>query len=79
MRKQKSRIFPSEWDHNTTFTALVTPQVTNPSLYTKQLANGPMNPFKPKIDLIDWTLSNARQFYSPKGDPLGVKQLKKLP
>ena len=27
----------------------------------------------PKSDLIDFTLSNARRFYSSKGDPLGVK------
>ena len=35
-----------------------------------------LNPFTPKSDLIDFTLSNARQFYSSKGDPLGVKGLK---
>ena len=29
----------------------------------------------PKSDLIDFTLSNARQFYLSKGDPLGVKGL----
>ena len=29
-----------------------------------------------KSDLIDFTLSNARWFYSKKGDPLGVKGLK---
>ena len=34
------------------------------------------NPFTPKSDLIDLTLSNARRFYSSKGDPLGVKGLK---
>ena len=34
------------------------------------------NPFTPKSDFIDLTLSNARQFYSSKGDPLGVKGLK---
>ena len=33
------------------------------------------NPFKPKSDLIDFTLSNTRRFYSSKGDPLGVKGL----
>ena len=33
------------------------------------------NPFTPKSDLIDFTLSNARRFYSWKGDPLGVKGL----
>ena len=37
-----------------------------------------VNPFTPKSDLIDFTLSNARQFYSSKGDPLGVKRLKRL-
>ena len=31
------------------------------------------NTFTPKSDLID--LSNARRFYSSKGDPLGVKGL----
>ena len=34
------------------------------------------NPFAPKSDLIDLTLSNARRFYSSKGDPLEVKGLK---
>ena len=34
------------------------------------------NPFTPKSDFIDFTLSKARQFYSSKGDPLGVKGLK---
>ena len=34
-----------------------------------------VNPFTPKSDLIDFTLSNARRFCSSKGDPLGVKGL----
>ena len=34
------------------------------------------NPFTHKSDLIDFTLSNARRFYSSKGDPLGVKGLR---
>ena len=29
------------------------------------------NPFTPKSDLIDLTLSDVRRFYSSKGDPLG--------
>ena len=33
------------------------------------------NPFTPKSDFIDFTLSNARRFYSSKGDSLGVKGL----
>ena len=34
------------------------------------------NPFTPKSEFIDiFTLSNARRFYSSKGDPLGVKGL----
>ena len=33
------------------------------------------NPFTPESDLIDFTLSNARRFYSLKGDPLGLKGL----
>ena len=33
-------------------------------------------PFTPKSDLLDVTLSNAKRFYSSKGDPLGVKGLK---
>ena len=33
------------------------------------------NPFTPKSDLIDFTLSKARRFYSSMGDPLGVKGL----
>ena len=36
------------------------------------------NPFTPKSDLIDFTLSYARRFYLSKGDPLGVKGLKKI-
>ena len=32
--------------------------------------------FTPNSDLIDFTLSNARQFYLSRGDPLGVKGLK---
>ena len=32
--------------------------------------------FTTNSDLIDFTLSNARQFYSSRGDPLGVKGLK---
>ena len=35
-----------------------------------------INPLHPKSDL-DFTLSNARQFYLSKGDPLGLKGLKK--
>ena len=35
-----------------------------------------INLFTPKSDLIDVTLSNARQFCSAKEDPLGVKGLK---
>ena len=34
------------------------------------------NPFTPKSDLTDFTLSNARRFYSSKGDTSGVKGLK---
>ena len=37
-----------------------------------------LNPFTPKSDFIDFTLSNARQFYLSKGDPLGVKGLTSL-
>ena len=44
------------------------------SWWLKALAN----PFTPKSDLIDFTLSNARQFYSSKGDLLGVKLLRCL-
>ena len=42
----------------------------------KAVDNSNLNPFTPKSDLIDFTLSNARRFYSSKGDPLGVKGLK---
>ena len=35
-----------------------------------------LNPFTPKSDFIDFTLSNARRFYSSEGDALGVKGLK---
>ena len=34
-----------------------------------------LNPFTPKSDLIGFTLSNAKRFYSSKGDPLRVKGL----
>ena len=37
---------------------------------------GVLKPFTRKSDLIDFILSNARQFYSSKEDPLGVKGLK---
>ena len=37
-----------------------------------------LNPFTPKSDFIDFTLSNARRFYSSKGDPLAVKGLKTM-
>ena len=33
------------------------------------------NPFTPKSDFIDFTLSKARRLYPSKGDPLGVKGL----
>ena len=36
------------------------------------------SPFTPKSDFIDFTLSNTRQFYLSKGDPLEVKGLKEL-
>ena len=38
----------------------------------------PFNPFTPKSDFIDFTLSNARRFYSSKGGPLGEKGLKTI-
>ena len=41
----------------------------------KFLAGIQLNPFTPKSDLIDLTLSKARRFYLSKGDPLGVKGL----
>ena len=34
-----------------------------------------INPFSAKDVLIDFTLSNARQFYSSKGNPLALKGL----
>ena len=40
---------------------------------TISLKNYLLNPFTPKSDFIDFTLSNARRFYSSEGDPLGVK------
>ena len=36
---------------------------------------GYINPFSAEDVLIDFTLSNARRFYSPKGSPLAVKGL----
>ena len=33
------------------------------------------NPFTPKSDFIDFTLYNAKRFYSSQGDPSGVKGL----
>ena len=47
-------------------------------MYCFLLSSMPMCFFTPKSDLIDFTLSHARRFYSSKGDPLGVKGLKKL-
>ena len=40
-----------------------------------------INPFSAKDVLIDFTLSNARRFYSSKGNPLALKGLigKKFP
>ena len=32
----------------------------------------------PRVTLIDFTLSNARRFYSSMGNPTGVKGLSKL-
>ena len=40
------------------------------------MGNSYLNPFTPKSDFIDFSLSNARRFYSSKGDPLGAKRLK---
>ena len=34
-----------------------------------------INPFSAKDVLIDFTLSNARRFYSSKGNPLALKGL----
>ena len=42
----------------------------------ESLKGGIFNPFPPKSDFIDFTLSNARRLYSSKGDPLGIKELK---
>ena len=36
-----------------------------------------VNPFTAMGDLIDFTLSNARRFYSSKGENLAVKGLNK--
>ena len=35
-----------------------------------------INPFSAKDVLIDFTLSNARRFYSSKGNPLALKGLR---
>ena len=45
-------------------------------MFGRDVCNLYIDPFTPKSDLIDFTLSNARRFYSSKGDPLGVKGLK---
>ena len=37
-----------------------------------------INPLLPRND-IAFALSNARRFYSSKGDPLGVKGLREIP
>ena len=39
-------------------------------------ATDALNPFSAKDVLIDFTLSNARRFYSSQGAPLAVKRLK---
>ena len=38
----------------------------------------PLTLFTPKSGLIDFTLSSTRQFYSSKGEPLGMKGLTAL-
>ena len=45
------------------------------NLWRVLLLGNHLNPFTPKSDFIDFTLSNARRFYSSKGSPLGVKGL----
>ena len=55
-----------------------------PALSSQLLVEGGtmrVNPLHPmaKSALIDFTLSNARRFYSPQGDPLGLKGLKNYP
>ena len=39
----------------------------NKQLMLTEVVHEVFNPFTPKSDLIDFTLSNARQFYSSKG------------
>ena len=51
-------------------------KIQRPSVFVTFRNTFPFNPFTPKSDLIDFTLSNARRFYSSKGDPSGVKGLK---
>ena len=48
-------------------------------LQLKVVAAPPFNPFTPKSDLIDVSLSNARRFHLSKGDPLGMKGLENYP
>ena len=45
--------------------------------FSNYLTDDNVNPFTPKSDLIDFTLSNTRRFSTSQGDPLGVKGLKK--
>ena len=47
--------------------------------YVRYIEEFVINPFSAKDVLIDFTLSNARRFYSSKGNPLAVKGLKNSP
>ena len=44
----------------------------------KKFKNYLLNPFTPKSDFVDFTLSITRQFYSSIGDPYGSEGLKVL-
>ena len=46
------------------------------STYCIEPCTSKFNPFSAKEVLIDFTLSNARRFYSSKGNPLALKGLK---
>ena len=57
--------------HRPQYLSLMSYQPANFDIYTA----AELNPFSAKAVLIDFTLSNARRFYSSKGNPLAVKGL----
>ena len=51
----------------------------NPTLRADSFSIQPFKPYECQMALIDFTLSNARRFYSSMGNPLGLKGLTLFP